>query len=573
MRLLINSKLSYIQACAVLFFGCLFILLICPLSFSFARTINPLIIQDLSSITGYIVKAQSLDTYIIDLDAQDGIMTGDLFSVITEKESLTHPITENIIGKLDDVKAILRVTQIKKGYTFSTVVKMITAGVIHPGDTVKRYNQIQTKFIDQTGNGKQLYTLLLKQLPHFAWQPYLKIIPTDNSIPKKNNITQLNLFFHQKGLEIKDSDNRLIHYYPHTELYIRQSPMEGSSNLIYSDPSFEMSDAFQSYPSFQALGDIDEFVQTADFIVNEDQLFMAAADHKRISIFHIANHYITKVAETPVPMQHHPVYLNWWRPNTISKPHLTVTFWNNQDIESKIYVFHEKSLSTLAYGINYHLASYDTNYDGNPETLLGQSMDRETFWNNRTYRLLYFNRALRLSRRFRTPGSFTVYGSILGDMTGDGYLETIWVRNGILRIYQGKSFLYKTYVGDFPTQRVSYDIDPVAKKTLFRDVSIYPKPVFYDLNNDHHPELFVIHSERPFLSQIGFSSQAVRTWIKCIRYHNKMFYSQRVSRVFDSNIQAATIYNNDFIILLGITDRDADNQNHTSVIRWPVNKE
>ncbi|KPA11561.1 conserved hypothetical protein, secreted [Candidatus Magnetomorum sp. HK-1] len=570
----IKSKIVRRNKHKLCFYGLLFILILCNFSFLHAASINPTIIQDLSSIDGYIVKAIHPNIYIIDLDSQDGIMTGDLFSVINEKESLTHPITENVIGKLDDIKAILRITQIKKGYALSALIKTINKkSILLPGDRVKRYDQLQTQFTDQSGNGKHLYTLLLKKLPHLSWKPYYNSAKINgNNKYKSNNLYELNLIFTNKGLEIKDWENRLIHYYPQTEIYFQNPVLKGESQLTNAYQPFGMSNSLQSFPSFQTLGKISGLVHTADFIVNDNKLFMAVAANKSISVYHVATNHITRVAETPIPIQHEPIYMNWWRPDSISNPHLTVTFWHNQDIESKILIFHEQSLKIIAYDINYHLASYDQNHDGNPEMLLGQAMDRENFWNYRTYRLLYFDQALRLSKRFKSPGTFTVYGSILGDMTGDGYLETIWVHNGILRIYQGKTFLYKTYVGDFPNQKITFDIDPVAKKTLFRTVSIYPKPLFHDLNKDNQPELFIIHSERPFLSQLGFSNQAVRTWIKCIRYQNKMFYSQRISRVFDSNIQALTIHNNDLILLIGVTDQDAEGQSHTSVIRWPMNK-
>jgi len=554
------------------FCGLLFILAYCNHSLIYAAKINPTIIKDFSSINGYIVKSLSPENFIIDLDSEDGIMTGDLFTVITEKEPLTHPITDNVIGKLDDIKAILRITQIKKGYAFSTLIKKINNNSsIQPGDRVKRYDQIKTQFIDQNCNGKQLFTLLIKKIPQLSWKPYYRCSNAQKEIIN-NNLIELNLILTKNGLEVKDLDNRLIHYYPQSEIYINQSVLTGEFLPKNNFQPFGMSNTFQSSPAYQTLGKIPEFVYTADFINNAGKLFMAVATNKNISIYHVASNHITRVANKSIPLQHDPIYLNWWRPYSTSKLHLTVTFWHNQNIESKILIFHEQSLKTIAYDINYHLASYDQNNDGNTETLLGQAMDRENFWNNRTFRLLYFDHALRLSKRFKCPRSFTVYGSIIGDLTGDGYLENIWVNNGILRIYQGQTFLYKTYVGDFPNQKITFDIDPDAKKTLFRTASIYPKPIIYDIDNDKQQELLIIHSERPFLSQLGFSNQAVRTWIKCIRYQNKMFYSQRISRVFDSNIQALYMHNGDLILLTGITDRDAEGQSHTNVIRWPMIK-
>jgi hypothetical protein len=526
------------------------------LSPTYAGTINPDIIQDLSPITGYIVKVQSPDIYIIDLDDQDGIITGDLFSVITEKESLTHPVTEKVIGKINAVKAILRITQIRKGYAFSQCLYMNQKSTIHPGDRVIRYDQIIARFIDDSGNGKHIYTSLIKHLPHFKWYTY-KHPQNNKKRIHAGSLPELYLLNEDKGLEVRDDCHRLIHYYPHKEIYL--------SSVLPLDQYHNIPDG--SYAAIETIGKVDDLILTADFLINQNQLFMASATKKQIEIFHIAENHLTSVAKKQIPMQCKPLYINWWRPTSISKPHLTITYWHDQDIESRVFTFDTKTIKTLAYGINYHIAAFDQNHDGNPETLLGQPMDRESFWDNRVYRLAYFDRAIRLIKRFRSPYSFTVCSSAIGDLTGDGYLETIWVSGGVLRIYKGRTFLYKTYIGNTPGQYISYDFDPMSKKTLFRNASIYPKPVIDDLNHDKLPELYTIHCERPWLSQLGFQSQALKTWIKCIQYQNQMFYSHRISRTFNTNIQAFTIYNGHFIALLGFEDQDALNC-LTKIVQW-----
>jgi hypothetical protein len=530
--------------------------LYCQLSPTYAGTINPDIIQDLSPITGYIVKVQAPNNYIIDLDDQDGITTGDLFSVITEKESLTHPVTEKVIGKINEVKAFLQITQIRKGYAFSKLVQMKQKTNIQPGDLVIRYDQIVARFIDYSGNGKHFYTNLLKQLPHFKWDVYTH--PKNKKhLNKLASLPELYLINEAKGLEIRDGCHQLIHYYPHKEIYI--------SAVLPFDQYDNIPD--RMYAAIETIGKVDGLILAADFLVNQNQLFMASATKKQIEIFQIAANHMASVATKQIPIQYKPIYINWWRPTSISKPHLTITYWHDQDIESKVFTFDTKTIKTLAYGINFHIAAFDQNHDGNPETLLGQPIDRESFWDNRVYRLAYFNKAIRLVKRFKSPYSFTVCSSAIGDLTGDGYLETIWVSGGVLRVYKGSTFLYKTYIGNTPGQYISYDLDPMSKKTMFRNASIYPKPVIDDLNHDQLPELYTIHSERPLLSQLGFQSQALKTWIKCIQYQNQMFYSHRISRTFNTNIRAFTIYNGHFIALLGLEDQNALNR-LTQIVRW-----
>jgi len=523
-----------------------------------AGTINPDIIKDLSPITGYIVKIQSPNTCIVDLDDQDGITTGDLLSVITEKETLTHPVTEKVIGKINDIKAFIRIKQIRKGYAFSQIIHTNQKTSIQPGDRVIRYDRIIARFFDYSGNGKHIYTALMKQLPHFKWHVYTNT-KNNNNLKKQTLQPELHLVNEAKGLEVRDNHNQLIHYYPHKEIYL--------ASVLPLDQYDNMPESINK--AIETIGKVEASILAADFIINDNQLFMASATKNQIAVYHIAPNHMTSVATKQIPMNHQPLYINWWRPTSVSIPHLTITYWYDQNIESRVFTFDKQTIKTLAYGINYHIAAFDQNNDGNPETLLGQSMDRESFWDNRVFRLAYFDKALRLTKRFRSPYSFTVCSSTIGDLTGDGYLETIWVSGGVLRIYKGKSFLYKTYVGNTPNQQISYDIDPMDKKTLFRNASIYPKPVIADLNHDKLPELYSIHCERPLLSQLGFQSQALKTWIKCIKFQNQMFFSQRISRIFNTSIQAFTIYNGSMIVLLGFEDRDASNS-FTKIVRWTL---
>jgi len=521
-----------------------------------AGKINPDIIKDLSPITGYIVKKQLPNTLIIDLDDHDGITTGNLFSVITEKESLTHPVTDKIIGKLNETKACLRITQIRKGYAFSEIIYTHQKTIIQPGDRVIRYDQIPAHFIDRSGNGKHIYTALLKQLPHFKWHVYDNPLSTP-TLTQKTPHPKLILINETRGLEVRDNNDRLIHYYPKNEIYL--------SSVLPIDQYGHIQE--NMYDTINIVGKVEGTILAADFIVDDNQLYMASVTKNQVEIFHINTHKIESVVKKQLPIQHHPIQIHWWRPSSIANPHLTITYWHEQDIESILFVFAQQKIKMLAYGINFHIAAYDQNHDGNPETLLGQPMDRDTFWDNRVYRLAYFDHALRLVKRFRAPYSFSVYGSTIGDLTGDGYLETAWINDGVLRIYNGNTFLYKTYVGNTPGQRISYDVDPMVKKSLFRNVSIYPRPIINDLNQDKLPELYALHSERPLLNQLGFQSQALRSWIKCIQYQNKMFYSRRISRIFNTNIQAFTIYNGSFFVIMGLDDHDAETS-YTKVVCW-----
>ena len=74
------------------------------------------IIEDFKPIDGYVVLAED-NNFIIDLDGEDGIAIGDIFSVIGPGKKLVHPISQKVIGNLEEVKGVVRVVKIDNGFS------------------------------------------------------------------------------------------------------------------------------------------------------------------------------------------------------------------------------------------------------------------------------------------------------------------------------------------------------------------------------------------------------------------------------------------------------------------------
>ena len=91
-------------------------------SFSILFTANAATIdeiaEDFKPLTGYVVMS-SEGEYIIDLDDSNGVAINDLFSVITPGKKIIHPVTQKVLGTLEEVKGILKVIRIKPGYSFA----------------------------------------------------------------------------------------------------------------------------------------------------------------------------------------------------------------------------------------------------------------------------------------------------------------------------------------------------------------------------------------------------------------------------------------------------------------------
>lgn len=72
------------------------------------------ITQDFEPISGYVVMSDGGE-FIIDLDDTQGIAPGDIFSVISPGKKIVHPVTKKVLGTLEEVKGVLKVTPHKIG--------------------------------------------------------------------------------------------------------------------------------------------------------------------------------------------------------------------------------------------------------------------------------------------------------------------------------------------------------------------------------------------------------------------------------------------------------------------------
>ena len=115
------------------------------------------IIKDLKPIDGYVVMAGEKG-FIIDLDGEDGVAVGDVFSVIGPGEKLVHPVTQKVIGNLEEVKGALRVVRIDKG--FSHVRPIGDSAAIKRGDPIRRFSSLKAVFWDYDGKNRRLYDRL-----------------------------------------------------------------------------------------------------------------------------------------------------------------------------------------------------------------------------------------------------------------------------------------------------------------------------------------------------------------------------------------------------------------------------
>lgn len=124
--------------------------------------------RDLKPQSGVIIMS-SEGEYLVDLDAKKGVRAGDLLTVVKAGEKIVHPVTNEVLGNLDQVKGVLQVTRVKEGYSFARSIGKVEFG---RGDSVRRFSGVPASFWDYTSGGRSLYDQLRVALPSLDWQGY-----------------------------------------------------------------------------------------------------------------------------------------------------------------------------------------------------------------------------------------------------------------------------------------------------------------------------------------------------------------------------------------------------------------
>ena len=125
--------------------------------------------RDFKPVSGVVIMPAKGE-FLIDLDANSNVAIGDLFTVMQPGEKVVHPVTKEVVGTIDEVKALLQVTRVKSGYSYAKAVG--DAPEIVAKDKILRYENIPAVFWDYTNDGEAIYAQVKQALPNLEWQEY-----------------------------------------------------------------------------------------------------------------------------------------------------------------------------------------------------------------------------------------------------------------------------------------------------------------------------------------------------------------------------------------------------------------
>jgi hypothetical protein len=517
----------------------LFGLCFCLASFCYADIAN-----DLKPIDGYVVKAVESE-FIIDLDEKNGIEVGDIFSVMGPGEELVHPVTQKKLGRLEEVKGVLKVIRISDGFSFARPIG--EAAAIKRGDHIRRFSLLKAVFWDYSDTNRSLFDHLQNTLPSLTWQDY-KTSQVERP-PKPSALVEQSaalIFIVQNNiLEVRDAQYGLLRKYPLGEASamsgagVSDAPM---STTVSTQAAYEKNTPSNiNYGPAAAMAQLSDNTLMADLLKQNGERLLAATDGNKIRIYSVieAEKQLRLLAEGKIDGYGKILTLKWWQPKDDGLLYLAVLAWTDDKIDSTVFKLYNNQLTTVARGLDAILGSFDLDKDGRPETLLSQNFDADSFFGRSIKEMYWHNSKLKQKDiTLDLPSKFTVIGGLLADLTGDGELEAAYVRNGSLWVYSGKKKIYVS-----PRQMggslsaLTYKVDPTLLDYRSTSVFFEVAPIAVDIDADGRQELLVVSSDQSSIKAPGLMTTIDKSHIALFNYENGAFVRGTVGEPIDAAIQ------------------------------------
>jgi hypothetical protein len=497
------------------------------------------VVRDFTPISGYVIM-ETEGEYLIDLDASKGIAAGDLFSVIKSGKKITHPVTGKVLGTLEEVKGILKVTRLQSGYSFARLLG--TSIEIKRGDPIRRYAHMSATLWDYSGKGETFFFQLRDQLADLKWEDYQASQKSRPEKPRDLKADGPNLIFilTSDGLEVRDSEFQIIHSYGPPESLVSAAPVVAVTPLTKVVPMTSKPEKGltyePTYQGYQTVAEVSTVTLMADFVRDGNQLLMAATDGSEVKVYTVGKELSLRASGRPKGMGD-TFAVKWWRPTTTASLHLAVTTITDDQVEATVFRLEGKELLPVEERISFFLGTFDRDGDRVPETLLRQSFDRDIFWGNQIREVRLEQGEIKYSRpKFKLPRRFTVLGSTFADLTGDGKVETIFVRDRELYICAGNKQLYKSSADVGGSLAVAtYELDPGASFTSVKTAILEISPVAVDVDGDGQLEVLAVTTDRGILKSPRLT--LFKSWLTVVKYKDGKFVKGKLGEVLETPTQ------------------------------------
>lgn len=550
--------------------------IVCLSSITVPAAVIDQIAEDFRPLSGYVVKSVG-DEYIIDLDKSHGLSTGDLFSVLAAGEDIVHPVTGKVLGTLEKAKAILQATRLKQGYSFARLLSKTAE--IKAGDPIRRFENLPAVMWDYTAAGKTFSAQLQALLSGLDWQTYESAQRSrPEKLPPLSGKTYALMFIlTENGLEVRGPDFLIIHQYdlPGSLSAAVKIPFTVPQAKSPAGMPEEKRDIrFRTvFKEARTIGNLPGVTLMSDFVKRGARILMATTDGSQIYIFAVTDKVdIIAKGDTPVPAQ--ILALKWWLPAEGEPVYLTVVAWHDRQLASTIFKFSDGHLSPVKIDIPRILGTFDVDGDGRPETLLGQTFDGEEFFGANIRKVILKGGKIKTARPpISFPRRFTVLGSQIADLTGDGKLESVFIRSGILYVYRGKTQVYASPKEMGGTISVlTYEKELLTKDIMTQTVAFEISPVTEDIDGDGCLEVIAVSSHKAIFTAPGITPNVKKTRLVVLKYQDGGFTKGELGEEIEKPIQGLTVSDDRLLFVISEPGSLVGKKGGSHLLGYPLAK-
>ncbi len=467
-----------------------------------AGMIPEALIQDFSPLAGVVVKADEREA-IIDAGRQKGVKPGDVFTVTTPGEVLTHPVSGEAIGRLDRITGVLWVRKTKPRFSHAMIVS--ASKRISRGDKVLRAEGMPAVFNGDGAAGGALYRRLQTALPHITFSRAKpgEILKETSHLVFSAGRDEISVRLSTPGappLPVRTyASQRAKNYIPASPPPPEESP--AAAKPIPAPPP--MSTGGGGVSGLRTV-DLPKTVIAADFLSRGEKLLLAAAGGSTVTIYNVSE-TVRSLTTWRHPANAEVLSVQWWMPPAAEHPRLALTAWQDNDMVSAIIEYNaEASRPILVESFIYRmLGSCDRTGDGIPETLLGQRFHRRSV----------FSRAIDAFRETETgveivpppfplPEDFILPGSLIAPVPTRKTPLFAYRKNGNLIVHSGASgpFFAPNTGGSLAS--VTYDVDPDSPNPRIQTAVFETAPVLSPEVRKNPPTFLVSASETGIMGSV-----------------------------------------------------------------------
>lgn len=511
--------------------------------------------QDFMPTEGFVILAKD-DLYLVDMDASDGLMAGDLLVVKGKSEQVVHPKTGEVIEVRGPGREVLQVTMVDDG--FSRTALVTPGGKVAAGEPVVRYQGLKAYLQALPGTGGDAFALLTAALPHLLWQGY-QSVPSQKTVP-----ADIDLIFRvdAETLTVVAAGDQTLRSYswPPAAGEVQQASQRDrvTTRMAGETPARTAPLVQEGEPLY--LGEVAGAVVMSAFVRHRGAVWVAATDGRTIQVLKVGRE-VTPVIEVDLPVMEKALTLAWWQPDSGEATYLVAgtatqrkvpnSASTETSISSSVFRFEDGALSKRDTIHGMFLNSFDGDQDNRPEILLAQEFDPENASPPVVRMELRDDRLMQIALNWKLPDDFRIHGSAFADLDGDSQPEITQVENGHLTIYKENRQLFR-----FPRKfggslaRLTYDrisgsTDPLHETRFFQI-----PPQAYQVERNGKVDLVTVGAEIPTLRVPGFGPGVSKTWLTLVEHDGRRFLKKDLAPQFDHPIQGLWVDGHKAFILV-----------------------